>query len=137
MESWAKRWDRWYLQALPAYLVLLVFCTHAPHLTLPGPRDSDKLAHAGAFAVLAFLLWRFCEALRRPVSAGFFVLAWIVVAAIAGGDEYTQQFFGRDTDFWDWVADMVGVTTLIAFLEWRRRGRFRCAARARPGAVVK
>lgn len=121
MDRWKARWDHWYLRALPAYLIFLVFCTHSPGLTLPGPRESDKIAHCGAFAVLAFLFWRFCEALRRPLAGWFFVLAWILVAMIAGVDEYTQQFFGRDTEFGDWVADTLGVTVVIGILEWRRR----------------
>lgn len=132
MESWAKRWDRWYLQALPAYLLFLFFTTHTPGLTLPGPENSDKLAHMGAFGVLAFLLWRFSEALRRPVSAYYFLLAWITLTVIASADEYTQQFFGRDTEWGDWFADMTGVTVVVGVMEWvRRRGQGARESRSR------
>lgn len=128
MESWAKRWDHWYLRALPAYLLFLFFSTHTPGLTLPGGVNSDKIAHVGAFGLLAFLLWRFCESLRRPVSTHFFVVAWITLTIIASGDEYTQQFFGRDTGWGDWVADMIGLTAVVGGLEWWRRRKLRASA---------
>ena len=69
-------WDHWYRRALPAYCIFLFCATHFPKLEIDLPISApDKFAHWTAFGLLAFLFWRFAEALQRPLSGRFVWLA--------------------------------------------------------------
>lgn len=115
-------WTEWYRRALPAYWISLFCLTHFPRLRLDVPiRASDKLAHLAAFALLAFLFWRFAETIRRPLSARFVWIAGFWLTVYAALDEYLQQFVGRGTDLIDWLFDLAGIAVVLALLEWRRR----------------
>ncbi|MFO0837851.1 MAG: VanZ family protein [Phycisphaerae bacterium] len=114
-------WTRWYQRALPAYWLFLACTTHFPRLELRGPRNSDKFVHAIAFAILAFFFWRFCETIWTRLSPAFAWIAVLVLLAYAGADELTQPWFGRSCDLVDFLCDAVGVTAVLATLEWRRR----------------
>lgn len=115
-------WDHWYRRALPAYWIFLFCVTHFPKLTLDvGIPKADKLAHSVAFALLAFLFWRFAETFG-PVRSGLFVWSaafWI--SLYAAFDEWLQPFVNRSGDFHDWLFDMGGAAIALALLEWRRR----------------
>lgn len=113
--------DHWYRRALPAYWIFLACATHFPGLKLPGGiPSSDKIAHTVAFALLAFLFWRFVESFRRPVAVGFVWRAGLILAAYAAVDEYTQRYVGRGVDIVDWLCGVWGMTVVLAVLEWRR-----------------
>lgn len=118
----SSAWTHWYQRALPAYWIFLFFTTHLPNLRLGGPvRWSDKLMHIGAFAVLAFLFWRFAETVRRPLSGRFIWIAFLWLMAYAAFDEYTQRFAGRGLELADFLCDLVGIGLVLIALEWRRR----------------
>jgi VanZ family protein len=118
----SPKWAHWYRRALPAYWVFLVCLTHFPRLTFDvGIRASDKLAHVGAFGLLAFLFWRFAETIRYPLSGRFVYVAAVLLIGYAAADEYVQQFVGRGADVVDWLCDVVGIVAVLAVLEWRRR----------------
>ena len=122
-EIWSRpeSWRRWYLRALPAYWVFLFLCTHFPQLRIPGAiPESDKLAHFIAYALLTFLFWRFCEALRRPLPHWFSLVALGVLLAYAAVDESTQLLVGRSASVFDFLADACGVLAALGLLEWRR-----------------
>ncbi len=107
---------------------------------LPGPEGIpyfDKLAHFGAFGLLATLWMRALATGGRPlVRAGLFAVA---ITSIYGAvDEYHQSFTpGRDVEFADWLADTAGATmAVVLYAAWpayrqlldqplRRRGRRR------------
>ena len=92
----------------------------------PVPLDTgslpyiDKVVHATAYAVTVFLLvlaadWRpgrgsssFPGSATRIASAA---------ATVGGAMEILQHLTGRETEFLDWVADIVGVA--VALLIWR------------------
>ena len=119
-------WDRWYRRTLPAYWIFLFCATHFPKLSLEGPLpESDKLAHVVAFALLAFLFWRFGESFQRPVSPRFVWLAALWLSAYAAVDEYLQAFVGRYASWLDWLCDLAGLTLVLGVLEWRRRAHQR------------
>lgn len=135
----ARRWRHWYLRALPAYWLFLFVMTHIPNPDLPGPRNSDKWAHVGSYAALAFLYWRFAEAVRQaPLSPRFVWRAAAVLLAFAALDELTQGMVGRGSDPLDWVADAGGVVMVLAALEVRRRavghGTWSARSAQAPGA---
>lgn len=125
-------WSHWYRRALPIYWVFLACVTHFPKLSIPGKiPHSDTLTHLGAFALLAFLFWRFVEHFpsrrgvnaTRVISGGFAWLALGIIAVYAAVDEYTQPLFGRDAELGDWAADVTGAGIVLATLEWLRRKR--------------
>jgi VanZ family protein len=120
--GWSSAWRHWYLRALPAYWVFLFLVLHFPKLKIPDPLPTnDRVLHASAFAILAFLFWRFGEAIQRPVSAGFVWLAAAALVPYALVDEYLQQFVGRTTDWRDALANVTGLAVALVLLEWRRR----------------
>lgn len=118
----AAAWKHWYRRVLPAYWIFVFCATHFPGLQLADRVPaSDKLAHTVAFALLAFLFWRFLETFRRPLTARFVGLAAVILTVYAALDEYTQQFVGRGTDPLDWLCNVAGMAAVLIFLEWRRR----------------
>ena len=115
-------WNHWYRRALPAYWIFLFCATHFPRLRLGGPvAGSDKVLHFSAFALLAFLFWRFAETFRRPLGRPRILLIGFVLMMYAALDEYLQQFVGRGTDFDDFVADMLGIALVLSFAISRAR----------------
>jgi VanZ family protein len=115
--------SRWPFVVLPVYWVALATLTHYPRVQIPGEvPDGDKLAHFGAFGLLAFLFWQMLAA-RRPLSAASVWIAASILIPYATIDEYTQQFVGRYTDVADWVANVAGIACVLLALEVRRRVR--------------
>lgn len=125
-------WTHWYRRALPAYWIFLFCATHLPALRLETP-GGDKSVHLVAFGLLAFLFWRFAEALGGPLSRRFVWIAGFWLVAYAAFDEYLQQFVGRGTELLDWLCDAAGIVLVLALLEWRRRK----AASRREQSVAK
>lgn len=115
-------WARWYRRALPAYWMFLFCVTHFPQLALGDAIPaSDKTAHLVAFALLAFLFWRFAETFRHPLPHGFVWMAALCLLLYAGVDEYLQRFVGRYASLHDFLFNAIGVLVVLALLEWRRR----------------
>lgn len=117
------RWRHWYRRALPAYWIFLFMATHLPKLRLgmPGLPWVDKVAHFGAFALLAFLFWRCAEAGRTPLSGRFVWFAGAVLLPYAALDEYLQGPVGRGVELLDFAANAAGVVSVLTVMEWRRR----------------
>lgn len=119
---WRISFDRWVRRVFPAYLVFLAFATHLPKLSLNlGVRNPDKWLHFVAFGLLAALFWWFVETFTRPVGPRFVWIAAIALIAYAALDEWTQQFFDRGVDFFDWLTNVSGILVALATLEVRRR----------------
>lgn len=104
----------WHL-ALACYWLLLVVSTHVPP-RFPGlpVHGVDKLAHLGAYAMLAGL-----AALNLQLAGGYltrrhFRWMWIAVVMFGAVDELTQPAFGRDASWLDWLADAVGAALGLA-----------------------
>jgi VanZ family protein len=121
MLNWSTARKQWYRRALPAYWIFLFCATHFPRPELPGVPASDKLAHLGAFAALAFLFWRCVESFHRKLSGRFVWIAFAGLAAYAAVDEYLQRFVNRGPSLDDWFADLAGIAAVLAILERRRR----------------
>lgn len=96
---------------LAAYWVVLGLSTHWPRNPVhEGRLPVDKLAHLVSFFGLA-VLWARAFGQKRP---GWIWLAssWLLLASYAALDEFTQQWcINRTCDFWDWVANLIGITT--------------------------
>lgn len=103
---------------LSSYLLLTAaafICTHLPGNDIPNLHVTDKTLHVFGFFGLATVLLLTLAA--YGVSRVVRLLICLAVLAVYGAvDEYTQQFFRRSTDFYDWCADMVG--TFGALVVW-------------------
>lgn len=99
----------WTFVPLAVYWVGLFLATHWPSYS-SGQRipHGDKFGHLGGYAVLAFL-W--CWTMWGMRASGAAVTAsWFVLAAYGAVDELTQVWaINRTADFWDWVANSVGL----------------------------
>lgn len=118
------RWRHWYRRILPAYWAFLACSTHLPKLQLETrvPQE-DKIAHALAFGLLAFLFWRCAESIHGRLSSAFVWIAGLTLGVYAALDEYTQPFFNRSADVRDWLFDVGGAVVVLALLEFQRRRR--------------
>jgi len=106
---------------LAVYWLALFVATHLPKESPIVPTDQrDKLMHFTAFALLALLL-----ATTWQLAAGYLTIhhlrwAWIVLVLYAALDEWTQSFVGRETSFYDWLADAAGAAAGLALFVWVR-----------------
>jgi VanZ family protein len=92
------------------YWLTMFVGTHLPVAPRPGeiPNSLDKSAHLAAFAGLALLLCTTGAAfgVRSP---RLFAIVLGTVALYGVIDELTQSFVKhRQSDLWDWLADMLG-----------------------------
>lgn len=115
MTAWRLR-GRWLLAALAVYWLAMAIGTHIPRSLVPGGGSIpwDKLAHFGAFALLAGLL---------AAVAGLGVrLSWLTAIGVLAAvwlygalDEATQALVrGRSADWKDWIADAAGAIAGLA-----------------------
>lgn len=100
---------------LAFYWAAIFVGTHLPKSSMPSLGASDKLLHASAFAGLACLLF-----LSLPKT---WTLNQRVICILGIGltyavfDEFTQGFVsGRETDWRDAVADMVGIVAILILI---------------------
>ena len=103
------------------YALILVFLTHIPGVSIPGPVPRpDLFVHIVAFGLWNALAIR-CGWFGRWGSLGNIALTSVLAAAWSGLDEYTQQFFGRVTAWDDFFANLLGVGTGAAIAAvWAR-----------------
>ena len=96
-----------------------------------GPKVSDKAKHFTAFFLLGTLL---CYVTNSTDWMKRFISIGVLGMLYAGIDEYTQRFVpGRYPDFYDFVADSLGLWSAIAAYilaklmlgDWEKRFRKR------------
>jgi VanZ family protein len=69
----------------------------------------DKLAHAGAFGVLGALYTCTWIQPGQKMRCKQMLIVVTLVGLYGWSDEFHQSFVqGRDSDLWDWVADVLG-----------------------------
>jgi VanZ family protein len=131
-----KRFVLFWLPPL-AWMGLIFALSAQPELPLPpGPwmeQVFDKLAHAGLFGVLAWLVWRAFRQHRGP-SFSLLVLCVAVTVVYAISDELHQSFVpGRTPSVADLAADAAGAAGATLLARWleRRRARARTPSCAR------
>ena len=88
---------------------------------VPGPElpGFDKVAHFGAYAVLAWLLAFAAERSRLPLAVA------VVLGLLYGASDEIHQMFvpGRSPDVLDWFADAAGIAAATFVYVRRRAGR--------------
>jgi hypothetical protein len=111
----------WYF-ALIAYCSFIFYLSSQTLLHIPGPEFlyQDKLFHATAYGLLAFLALRVSSSFAK--ISWSFLWAWLYAVAYGASDEWHQSFVpGRYADIWDWVADGVGATVVLVTIYILRR----------------
>ena len=119
---------RWILPAaLVMYAGAALIGTHVPrlpHAISPAAGlISDKLAHFIAYTGLTLLVLgvglqssRLRGLCSSAGSRRGFVIAGAMSLAVYGLiDEATQPFFGRNFDWYDWLANLAGISTATSF----------------------
>ena len=106
-----------------AWAAIIVLLTSVPNPRLSTPRNSDKVAHFGAYGLLGVLTARALLAVPRRRSA--WIGAALGISAYGCADELHQLFIpGRDGDVVDWAADSTGgVIGLAAMWAMSRRSQ--------------
>lgn len=129
----SNRLIRWARPCLIGYWILALIATHAPDNSAPSPGipHLDKVFHLVGYLVLSF----FCSLAfgawnargdgsahqadgatrRNPLQRRWLLVGIVIAYGLV--DEATQPWFGRDFDWWDWLADIVG-TLIGAGLAW-------------------
>ena len=77
---------------------------------LPDFEFSDKLLHAGAYAVLGLLVYRAFNAAGKHTATARLVILSIVLTALYGASDEVHQYFvpSRSAEFLDFAADTIG-----------------------------
>lgn len=71
-------------------------------------QHQDKLFHAGAYGVLAFIAINYFKHQIENAKKAF-IISFIFCALYGMSDEWHQSFIeGRQTDVLDWLADCLG-----------------------------
>jgi len=114
--------------SIPAYVWLMLLCAYCgliywlsdqSHLPLPFVFNmQDKLIHAAAYAVMAFLFW---QAWQGRLSLRLLAVLTVAFCSLFGvTDEWHQSFVpGRDASVFDWMADTLGAF-LLTMVRYRR-----------------
>ncbi len=98
---------------LIAWIALIFGLSSIPDVN-PGKVDlpswSDKIAHFLEYMVFALLYYRGLSYDRKVRKLLYFLMVLMTGFALAGLDEFYQSYVpGRESDFNDIVADLVGV----------------------------
>ncbi len=104
--------NRLKILTLILYVLLIFFMSTRSDFQPPGPdfEMKDKLAHAGEYFVLGLLLFGGIGWTVTRSKAITFLFLFAVGVSIAALDELVQSFTpDRQMDFYDWIADAVGL----------------------------
>ena len=110
------------------YMAVIFVASAQPTVRLPDFRESDKVSHLAAYAVLGGLL------AYGGAQTGTGPLPLMIAGSLYGAsDEFHQSFVpGRGPDVRDWLADTAGV--ILGVLALHRFFSRRARACAPPGA---
>lgn len=90
-------------------MAIIFFASTRSTVAGPGFSNSDKVAHFGAYGLLATLICR--------LGTGWRGALWGLLGASAFGatDEWHQYYVpGRSSDVFDWVADTTGAALAVS-----------------------
>ena len=101
--------------AAAIFAFVMAVIPHPPQL--PG-EPSDKIQHMAAFATLSVLgAWAYARLALLRLLAGLALFGALIelIQAI--------PILHRDSEFLDWVADMLAVGAVLLIVRWRRSRR--------------
>lgn len=95
------------------YWILCFVLTHIPNpKSIPTQAFFDKVLHFSGYFVLGFLLAAFYSVKKKTPQA-LFKACFITLLIYGAIDETTQPYFGRDFEWFDLLADLLGVSTAV------------------------
>ena len=108
------------------FWIFLIFALSSiPNISPDGiklPKGSDKVIHYLEYSVLALLFYRGLVYGNRSISDLIAVVVIIAGSGIALMDEFYQSFIpGRDSSFFDLIADFSGIITGTCIYYFIRR----------------
>lgn len=106
------------------FTAIVVLLTHIPQEVVPsGLQVSglDKLAHALAYGAIAILFVVSLRASPSLLAASFLFFAILAIGTL---DELTQSFVGRTASLADWLANFLGIVTVLLFFLRFKRPRY-------------
>jgi len=106
-------------------LAIFIQSSYPATQSLPAFLHADKLAHAGAYALLGFLFFRAFQTTRIQKSAVLLVTLSALASSTYGISDEIHQYFvpSRTADIADMAADSVGsiIGVIAAWMVWRKR----------------
>jgi VanZ family protein len=111
------------------YAVLIFVISSIPQITLPslGFKWEDKVYHFIEYSIFSFSLFlAFFKAKTDFFKKNLFLFSSLIGIIYAYSDEFHQRFVpGRSYDFYDFLADCLGIILIQAILwgyrEWKNR----------------
>lgn len=101
-----------YVLPLLAYCCALFYVSSLPQPPMPdlGFDWGDKLAHAGAFFLMALFAYRAAGWIFPEKGLGRTIVIGICFASLYGATDEVHQYFvpERSADILDWIADTIG-----------------------------
>ena len=112
----ARRSRLWWMWI--GYWVCLALVMHIPKLGAGGllVKGGDKAVHFALYALLTWLGGKAYAARHGRLDRSVLLLWVLVYAAYGVLDEWTQDFVGRNTSLYDWLADVAGIVTATIVL---------------------
>lgn len=120
--------------ALILYVLLIFFVSSRSGITPPGPDFAmkDKLAHFVEYFILGLLLYANIGWSYSRSRVLTFLFLFTVGVSVAALDELLQSYIpGRHMNFFDWLADAIGIALGVGIGVMTRRSRQRKVAGAR------
>lgn len=111
----------WY--SLPAVLIAITifWLSNTTHPEFPriGIEWEDKIAHTLAYFIFGISLIMFLLSNTKSENRNKIAIFTIIIGAFYGFSDELHQYFipGRDAEFLDWVADVVGISMSIIFIK--------------------
>jgi len=103
---------KWLIVAV-IFTAIVVLLTHIPEEAMPSRLQViglDKLAHALAYGAITLLFVLSLRTSPSLLSAAFLFFAILALGAL---DELTQPFFNRTASLADWLANIIGISTVL------------------------
>ena len=103
---------KWLVFAI-TFTATIILLTHIPQEVMPTRLQTsglDKLEHVMAYGLITFLFILSPRNSYSMLSASLLFFAVLVVGAI---DELTQPFVNRIASFTDWLANVIGIVTVL------------------------
>ena len=105
-----KRFAYYWFPVLLYCLLLFIQSSFPASEHVPKFDFSDKLLHAGAYAVLGFLIYRAFSAMDNDATTIRLIAISIFLTALYGASDEIHQYFvpSRSAEFLDFAADAIG-----------------------------
>ena len=111
---------KWLVIAVLSTAIVILF-THLPPEVIPSGlqiHGLDKITHFTAYAVITLL---FVLSFKNSISLLSALILFFSFSTMGVIDELTQPFVNRVASPIDWLADIIGIiTVLFSFLYFRR-----------------